>query len=82
MSFEYIGACSFIGQALFVPKNTIEKGVTYMTKRTLSEEAIQARRDYYKAWRDKPENKIKAQIYQKNYWSRRGQEAEPKESAS
>ena len=42
----------------------------------LSEKALQARREYQKAWRDK--NKDKCRQYKANYWEKKAKELESK----
>lgn len=53
-----------------------------MKTQTLSEQAREKRKEYYRKWRQKPENKEKALEYQKRYWERVAKETEAVENVS
>lgn len=44
----------------------------------MSEEAKRKRREYMRAWHNKPENKDKQQEYQARYWERKAQREQEK----
>lgn len=49
-------------------------------RKTMSKEARQAVRDYYKKWRD--DNREHVREYTANYWEKRAQEAEKQSNVS